>query len=205
MPPKYAKIVLGLVGGIGSGKSLVAAELARHGGYLIMADHLGHEALQQPEIQPKVIDRFGWEIMDEHGNVDRRKLGALVFKNRADLQSLEELVFPHIEKRLLEEIILGQQKKDAKFVVLDAAIMMESGWSRVCDKLIFVDAPRDVRLERVARQRGWTDKEVRERETMQIDVDVKKQRADFVIDNGQSLEAVPGQVLDVLRRLGLEN
>jgi dephospho-CoA kinase len=203
MPQKYAKMVLGLVGGIGSGKSQAAAELARQGGHLIIADRLGHEALMEPDVKKQVIERFGQGIVDEAGAIDRQKLGPLVFANQRELRALEKRVFPYIEKRLLEEIVAAQQLKDKRFVVLDAAIMMETGWSKVCDKLIFVDASRPLRLERVARQRGWTEKEVLARETMQMDVAEKKQRADFVIDNGQSLDAIPGQVRDILLSLGL--
>jgi dephospho-CoA kinase len=198
-----AQPVLGLIGGIGSGKSLVAAELVKQGGFLISGDLLGHEALYQPEIKEKVIQRFGEDITDGQGNIIRRKLGAKVFTAREELQALEELVFPFIEKRIKEEIAHARQKPEIDFIVLDAAIMVETGWDQVCDALIFVDAPRPVRLQRLAKQRGWKEKEVANREKMQMDLSLKKQRADHVVDNAGSPESIPGQVRDILRRLGL--
>ena len=195
------KPILGIVGGIGSGKSLVASELARLGGFIITGDRLGHEALEQADIRRKVRERFGPEILDEQGNVDRRKLGARVFADRAELRALEELVFPFIERRIDEEIDRAQLRDDAGFIVLDAAVMLEAGWDRVCDKLIFVDAARAVRLERLARKHGWDDKEVARREGMQMDLAVKKARADFVIDNGLGVAEVAVQVGELLQRL----
>lgn len=197
------KPILGILGGIGSGKSTVAAELARRGGFLIVGDHLGHEALRQRDIRDKVAERFGREVLDEQGNVERRKLGALVFADPAELQALEELVFPFIERRIREEIAVGQQNNQARFIVLDAAVMLEAGWAKVCDKLIFVDAPRSVRLERLAQKHGWNEKEVDEREQMQLDLSVKKAKADFVIDNGQASANVADHVGALLQRLGL--
>ncbi len=112
-------------------------------------------------------------------------------------------MFPYIERRIREEIAAAQKQRDVAFVVLDAAVMLEAGWNGVCDKLIFVDAPRRQRLQRLARQRGWSEQDVIDRERMQMDLEVKKQRADFVVSNAQGLDAIPGQVRDILQRLGL--
>jgi dephospho-CoA kinase len=203
MPPTQYKPILGIIGGIGSGKTLVAAELAKHGGFLISGDRLGHEALLEPDLKELVLRRFGQDIADEQSSIDRRKLGARVFADRHELRALEDLVFPFIERRIGEEISLARQNVDVAFVVLDAAVMLEAGWGRVCDKLIFVDAPRHVRLERLERKHGWTDTEVAARERVQMDLSVKKARADLVIDNCQSVAAVQEQTLAILQRLGL--
>jgi dephospho-CoA kinase len=197
------KPILGIIGGIGSGKSLVAEEFARKRGFLIVGDQLGHEALREPDVKQKVRARFGQEIVDDQGNIERRKLGARVFAHAAELRALEELVFPHIERRIGEEVARAQRQDDVDFAVLDAAVMLESGWSRICDKLIFVDAPRAVRLQRVAHKHGWNEKEVAAREQMQMDLSFKKARADFVIDNSQSAADIATQVKEILKRLGL--
>jgi dephospho-CoA kinase len=197
------KPILGIIGGIGSGKSLVAGELAKHGGFLIVGDRLGHEALKEPGIQRKVIVRFGAEIVDEQGAIDRRKLGARVFADRVELRALESLVFPYIERRIREQIAQARQREEVAFIVLDAAVMLEAGWGRECDKLIFVEAPRAVRLERLARKHGWSEKEVSAREEMQMDLSAKLAQADFVVDNGKDEAAVANQVREVLQRLGL--
>ena len=91
---------IGIVGGIGSGKSLVADAMQALGGYLIAADPLGHEALRQPDIKTKVIERWGSAVLDGNGDVDRRKLGRIVFADKNELKALEDQVFPYIDKRI---------------------------------------------------------------------------------------------------------
>jgi dephospho-CoA kinase len=177
------KPVVGIVGGIGSGKSLVAAELAALGGYSIDADQLGHEALRQTEIKSQVIERWGRGVVDERGEIKRRALGKIVFAEPAQRQALESLVFPWIERRIKEEVERAQSDPRCSFVILDAAIMLETGWNRVCDKILFVDAPRATRLERLARQRGWSEEELSRREISQMPLEQKKKRADAAIAN----------------------
>ena len=189
------KPVLGLVGGIGAGKSTVATALGRHGGKVVAADPLGHEALEHPDIRAKVIDVWGSrDILTLQGNIDRKKLGRIVFPSPVERSRLEHLVHPYIEQRIREEIDKAQVDPGARFVVLDAAIMLEAGWDGVCDRLIFVDAPRPVRLARVQSQRGWTDADLANREAVQMPAEKKKERADAVIDNGGPPAATSAQV-----------
>src|SRR5688572_22565289 len=95
---------LGIVGGIGSGKSLVAHTMENLGGRLINADKLGHEALEQPDIKGRLVARWGNDVLDNAGRADRKKIGRIVFADPRELKALEGLVFPYIEKRILEEI-----------------------------------------------------------------------------------------------------
>lgn len=178
-----AKPVVGIVGGIGSGKTHVARLFARLGGRLIQADLLGHEALRQEDIKQAVLDRWGRDLLGEDGEIERRKLAAIVFAEPRELRHLEALVFPWIERRIREEIARAEQEDPIRFVVLDAAILLETGWDRWCDLIVFVDAPREVRLARLAASRGWSEKEVQAREQAQLPVNEKKARADVVIHN----------------------
>lgn len=189
-----SKRVVGLVGGIGSGKSLVARLLAEHGGAVIDADRLGHEALAQPAIRDQVVQRWGTAVLAEGGAVDRRKLAAIVFADPGERQVLERLVFPWIERRMREEIARADFDPQTWLVVLDAAILLETGWSQVCDFVVFVNAPRDQRLQRVAAQRGWTAKEVAAREQAQLPVEEKAARADLVVENSGDLAQTRAQV-----------
>jgi len=194
------KPVLGLVGGIGAGKSTVADALARHGGKVVSADPLGHEALEHPDIRAKVIDVWGTrDILTLQGVIDRKKLGRIVFPSPVERSRLEHLVHPYIERRIREEIDKAQVDPAARFVVLDAAIMLEAGWDGPCDKLVFVDAPRPVRLARVRSQRGWTDADLANREAVQMPSELKKERADAVIDNGGPPTATGAQVDELVR------
>jgi dephospho-CoA kinase len=195
------KPVIGLIGGMGSGKSLVAAELARRGARVISGDRLGHEALKQPDVRARVVERWGPAVLDERGEVDRRKLGAIVFANERERQALEALVFPTIERGICEAIGAARSDPEVKLVVLDAAIMVEAGWDRACDRLVFVDAPHAARLRQLADQRGWSAKEVEARENAQMPLAKKKERADFVLDNSGTPEQLARQVEDLWRHL----
>jgi dephospho-CoA kinase len=187
---------------MGSGKSTVAAEFIRRGGRLISGDQLGHEALRQPEVRDEVVRRWGREVLDPDGQVSRPKVAARVFANDAERRALEALVFPWIERRFQEEIARANADPDVAFIVLDAAIMLEAGWNNVCDSLVYIHAPRVLRLRRLAEQRGWNAKEVEARERAQLPLTVKVSRADFAIDNSGPPEQVAPQVEALLRRLG---
>ena len=192
--------IIGIIGGIGSGKSFVADAMTNFGGHLIAADAFGHEALQQPDIQTKLLERWGKTILDTQGNPDRKKIGRIVFSDAKELRALEALVFPYIEKRILEEIAAARKDSDIKFIVLDAAIMVETGWDRHCQKIVFVDAPRELRLARLQEKRGWNAEEVERREKVQMPLEEKKSRADVVIKNDGEREKVCRQVKDALEQ-----
>jgi dephospho-CoA kinase len=197
------KRVIGLVGGIGSGKSRVAEELRKCGAAVISGDRLGHEALRQAEIKERVVQQWGGTILDAAREVDRKRLGAIVFADANQRRLLETIVFPWIEKGIGEEIALARKNESVKFIVLDAAILLEAGWSRFCDRVLFVDAPREVRLQRLAGQRGWNEKEVTARENAQMPLAEKKSRADAIIDNSGTPEELTRQVEDLLHEWGI--
>jgi dephospho-CoA kinase len=197
MPPP----VVGLVGGIGSGKSRVAEALARRGAVVVAGDPAGHEALRQPEIKAAVRDRWGDGVFGADGEVNRRALGKVVFADPAELRALESVVFPWIGRRLREQLAEARVRPGVAMVVLDAAVMLEAGWNNACDRVVYVDAPREIRLARV-RQRGWTEADLNAREAAQMPLDEKAARADLTIDNGGSPEQLERQLDRLMAFLG---
>ena len=191
---------IGIVGGIGSGKSLVAGAMQALGGHLISGDHLGHEALRQPDITAKLVERWGKEILDDQGNPDRKKISRIVFADESELRALESFVFPYIEQRIVEEITAARRRSDVQCIILDAAIMIETGWHRHCGRIVFVDSPREVRLARIQKKRGWDEKELTRREAMQLPLEEKRRHADAIIVNDGDFEKVSRQVKDALER-----
>jgi dephospho-CoA kinase len=197
------KRIVGLIGGIGSGKSQVAAAFARHGARVIAGDQLGQAALRDPDIRARVASRWGDGILDANGDIDRRRLAAIVFADASERKALEAITHPWIRRRIVAEMEEARGDPRVPLIVLDAAIMLEAGWNEVCDCLVYLDAPRAVRLQRVTRQRGWSEAEVRAREQAQLPLTEKAARADHTLDNSSSLEHLNRQVDDLLRLWGL--
>ncbi len=186
--------VIGLTGAIGGGKSVAAGLLAARGAAVIDADAVGHEALRRPEIVRRVAERFGPETLTAEGRVDRQALGLLVFSDPAALRDLEAIVHPTMVAEFQRRIAEARRRGEAPLIVLDAAVLLEAGWDRLCDATVFVDAPRDVRLDRVRRARGWTEEGLAVREAAQWPLDRKKARALRVLLNDGDVPSLEAEI-----------
>lgn len=189
--------VVGLIGGVGAGKSAVAQWFAaRRCTLLLDGDAIGHELLDDERVREAIRDRFGPDVFDVSGAVDRRALGAAVFGDdearTAARRDLESLLHPRIGEEIERRI---GNAGDVEYVLLDAALALEAGWDDRCDLVVFVDTPWENRLEHVARSRGWTMEDLRLREASQMPLDEKRRRADVVIVNDGTLDDVGGRLL----------
>ncbi len=188
--------VIGVLGGVASGKSLVAAELVRLGAGLLDADRAGHEVLRLPRIEAAVRERWGQAVFGPDGHIDRARLAEIVFADPPggprERKQLEQLTHPEIG-RLLARQAKGLAVSGRAAAVLDAPLLVESGWDRICERLVFVDSPREARLSR-ARERGWSEEDFAAREAAQESLDLKRRRADVVIDNSGSPEHTQAQL-----------
>lgn len=183
--PSQKTIVIGLVGGIASGKSFVAKRLVELGAQLIDADAIAHDVLRQPLIVRSLIQLFGDMICSEDGSIDRSSLARLVFggdpESQSRLKQLEGVVHPviHAEAiRKLNTIISATDRPKA--VVIDAPLLIEADWLPMCDLVLFVEADREVRLAR-AIARGWTAQEFARRESAQLSLQEKRKAATHVV------------------------
>lgn len=195
------KPVIGVVGGIGAGKSTAAAALARRGGVVVDADALGHR-LELPEVKERLVGRWGPRVLRPDGTADRRTIAGIVFADPAERRALEGLVFPHIRRLAEGRIAAANADPAARFVVLDAAVLLEAGWDGVCDKLVYVDAPRAVRLARLAARSGWAEPEVAAREAAQLAEAEKRGRADAVLVNDGPPDRLDAQIDQMLAGWG---
>ena len=193
---------IGLVGGIASGKSLVAEMLVDLGAALLDGDRTGHAVLaEDAEVHQALRDRWGDAVFAADGSVDRSAIAKRVFAEgsaaEVERRFLEHLLHPRIRQRL--DHLRDQCRAEGKpAVVLDAPILLEAGWGPICDVVLMVDCPRDLRLQRALR-RGWTEEEFDRREQAQWPVDEKRRAADVVIQNDGSETQLHQAVVDFWR------
>jgi len=176
------KPVVGVIGAIGAGKSTVARRLQELGGELIDGDAVGHQVLKEAPIKKQVINAFGAGMIGDDGEVDRKKLGAVLFRDPASLATLERIMHPRMKEIFAERIAAAQRDPNVKLVVFDAAILLEAGWGDMMDHVLYVDADRASREERV-KARGWSPAELARREAAQWPAERKKAQADEVVNN----------------------
>ena len=200
-PP--AMQIIGLLGGVASGKSFVAEQFRRLGAEVLDADRMGHEVLLLPEVRSAIRSHFGEKVFDEDGQVDRKALGRIVFGpspgGPRELELLEKITHPKIRERL----VARAERMAADGVpaaILDAPVMLKAGWDEICSAVVFVDAPESVRRRR-ALARGWTSDEFAAREVSQESLEVKLGRSDFVIDNSGRPEYTQAQIERLWRSL----
>jgi dephospho-CoA kinase len=214
--------VIGVVGGIGSGKTALARRLAESPRYAVLdGDAAGHNALRDPQVKGAVTRRFGSGVLDEDGEIRRSALAAEVFgeteRHHQARIDLEAIVHPAIRHALRTQIAQAHQRAQQQepqpepgrnganpanqtqpaALLLDAAVLLEAGWRDVCDAVVFIDAPQAIRQHRVAENRGWSPEELRRRQASQLDLEHKRQAADFVVDNSGRLETAA----EALRRI----
>ena len=196
--------MLGVLGGIASGKSRVAALLAGPDGVVIDADRLAHEALALPEVREQVVARFGAQVLDPSGAVDRAALGRAAFASPELRRELEGWIHPRVRRGIASRLARARADGVPR-VVLDIPLLLENdarhGLVAACDLLVFVEAPDELREERARASRGWPAGEVARREAAQLPLPEKRARADHVIVNDDDLAALEAAVADLLDRL----
>ena len=192
--------VIGIVGGVASGKSLVTECLATAGAAILNADHVGHEVLREPAVIAALVERWGTAILDSAGQIDRVAVARIVFRpgNDAEKRFLESHSHPRIAERLRQQLDAWRNSGTFEFAVLDAAIMLETGWADVCDEIWFVDTPLQLRQQRAA-SRGWSPEQWQAREAAQWPVEQKRRAAHRIINNSGSPEETCRQVKQLLR------
>ncbi len=178
--------VIGVAGGIGSGKSAFARALGRLGAEVFDADASAKQMLDLPEVREALVAWWGAGVVGPDGLVARDKVASIVFRDDRELRRLEALIHPMVRAEA-ERVIDRARHSGVRAVVLDVPLLFESGMDGMCDLVVFVDADEEVRRARVSRSRNWDAAELARREGVQWPLDQKRRLAGLVVvNNGKS-------------------
>jgi dephospho-CoA kinase len=191
------KPVIGILGGMYSGKSTVAAELAKLGCAVIDADKISHQLLDEKDVLKKVVRIFGKEILDEKGKISRSELANRVFGDPAKLAKLTGILHPLVMVRVEDLIKKCEPQPAVRAIALDIPLLVEVGWEKRCDHLIFVDCAPPIRLERAKNKGVFEVDQLKIRENLQISLDKKKRIADNIVDNNSDLSGLSKQIASI--------
>ena len=198
--------VIGLLGGIGSGKSTIAQQLMELGAHKIDADKVGHEILSDEDVRHAVKNRWGEFVFDENGWIDRARLAKMVFGNAegesSSLADLEAITHPRIRAEIQRRLQVLRDAR-AEVVILDAPVLIKAGWDHLCDELVFIECPLATRLRRVE-QRGWSAADLESREAAQTPLDEKRSRCHVSLDNSKDTQHAFRQVEELFNRWTLD-
>jgi dephospho-CoA kinase len=192
-------LLVGLTGGIASGKSTVSAMLAEQGAEVIDADHIARQVVMPgTPAWCKIRDHFGPGVLHPDGHIDRQALADIVFADKSKLALLNEITHPAIFARIADR--LESHHGQDVVVVLDAALLIEAGLAEGVDVVIVVHSPREIQVERLA-AKGVGQTDARNRIASQLEPEKRLARADIVIDNSGSLEDLGRQVDKIWKEL----
>ncbi len=200
-PAPRSKPVIGLAGGIGSGKTLVAKHFESLGCGVINADQLATQAMDDPTVIEQLKQWWGSGVVGPEGKIDRRAVAKIVFDDPEQLQRLERLVHPLVHQGRQRQRRAFDQNPDIVAVIEDCPLLLEKHIDQQCDTVVFVDSTLENRLKRVTAQRGWSPDELARREKFQTGLDIKAKRADYVIDNNAGQADCLLQVRRVLSQI----
>lgn len=197
MNKRDKKFIIGLMGGIASGKSTVAALLRESGCAVIDADEIAKRVLQKVEVKQQLKGMFGTGIFDVSGHIDKKNLAEAAFADREKVAALNSIIHPFVFARAEELIAEYNGDKNRKAIVLDMPLLVEVGWDRRCDKLLFVDCQPQIRLARCQKKTDFDGKKLKKRENFQISLDKKADVAHYIIDNNHGLLELAQQINDI--------
>ena len=197
-------LLIGLTGNIASGKSTVAHLLAARGATIIDADVLARRAVEEgTPAYREIIDRWGKDVVGPDGHLDRGALRRRVFQDLGELEELNRIVHPEVA-RLRDELVTEARERRDRVVVCDIPLLFENNMADEFDRIVLADAPRPPRLERLMRTRGLSETEAMDMIAAQMPAELKRARADFVIDNVGSLADLEARVDETWEAISAE-
>jgi dephospho-CoA kinase len=192
--------VIGITGGIGSGKSLVAKLLnENYGAYLLNTDRIAKEQMAAGGASyDAVVGYFGSEILSEDKSIDRSKLAQIVFNDKNKRLKLNELTHPRVLEEVKEEIDSLRKSSDAEYAVIETALMIESGYDSACDEVWYVFTPQEVRRKRLKQERNYSDEKIDSIFESQSSDEAFRRKFSKVIENTGDIDHLKQQIANLL-------
>lgn len=198
---KNKKKIIGLLGGIASGKTQVAKIFSQLNCAIIDADKIAHQAFNDEQIKQEIIGLFGEKVINSNQKVDKKHIASKVFNNNTMLAKLNSIIHPFVLDRIEDMIVDYSAETDYKAIVLDVPLLMEVGWQSRCDILIFIDCDIEKRMHFADNRAGLTGKQLNNRENCQISLDKKRQIAHYIIHNNSDLKSLKKQVEEISTKI----
>ena len=199
----FGKMVIGLTGGIGTGKSTVSRILKERGYEVIDLDVIAHEVIRFPQVIEKIVENFGKEILENNNSendiISREKLGKIIFRNKKKRLILNSIMHPEILHSMREKIL--KYKKENKIIFVEIQLLFEVQWEKEFDSILLVSADEKTQIQRVLKRDNRTYEEALNIINSQMSLDEKKKRSDFIIENNGSLSELREKVLEFLNNL----
>ena len=204
---KMKKVVIGLTGGIGTGKSTVSQILKEKNFLVIDLDIISHEVIKFPKVMEKIVENFGKEILEYNniGNwiISREKLGRVIFGNREKRLILNSIMHPEILRIMREKIL--ECKKENKIIFVEIQLLFEVQWEKEFDYILLVSAEKETQIKRILSRDNRSKEEALNIINSQMSLDEKKKRSDYVIENDGNIQDLEKKVDDFLKKIEFEN
>ncbi|MGY4789807.1 dephospho-CoA kinase [Pediococcus pentosaceus] len=185
-------VIVGLTGGIAMGKTTISQFLKSKAIPVVDADQIAHEILTVDEVKVKLMDTFGESILDKNQNIDRRKLGPIVFNDQRQLEKLDIIVQPYIRTEIVRQLDTFSANK---VVVLDAPVLFEQGYEKMVDYLMVIKTSAQIQVERLMQRDSLNEIDAQKRIQAQMPIEEKVKKADIVIDTSGTIEETRNQVV----------
>lgn len=194
--------ILGITGGVGSGKSRILDELKEvYGAYIVEADKLAHELMKPGKtIYNKIVEVFGKDILNDASpyEINRVKLGEIVFSDNEKLEILNSISHPLVKESIIGDINEKKKSGDVNLFVIEAALLIQDGYDKICDEIWYIWASRESRTKRLMKQRGYTEEKCKMMYESQADDSYYKEHSDYVINNDSDYEIASKQLKEKL-------
>lgn len=201
MGKQVNKKVIGITGGIGCGKSVVMSLLEeKYKAAVLLSDLIAHDLMKPGEANYKaILETFGEFLAGEDGEIDRKKLGSIVFSDPEQLRILNSITHPNVIKETQRRIELNSQKDEIDFICLESALLLDTELVSLCDEIWYIYANEETRIERLIEGRGYTREHCLEVMEKQMPEDEFRRKSDHVIDNSGTVEETEKQIIETLK------